>query len=510
MKRSHIIIRNSFYNLLVPVWLLILNFISLPYIVRKLGEDSYGIFAIVSTVVGYFTFLNLGLGTAIQKYISEYYAKKEFEVIRKIVSNALAVYGMMGMVGAIIITFLTKFLVYKALNIPADLHSIAEFAFYVSAIGFLFSMPLSVFFSIPRSLQRFDIPAKLSLIIITLQILLTVFLLYLGYSLKEIVVLNIVANIVNFLLLLIISKKLMPELVINPSFDLKVILKLFKYSGFVSITNITKTFAVQFDRFIIGLFLPISQLTYYVVPYNFARKLWLVPKNIVPVMLPVVSELSTFNENKLIKELYLRSTKYISAAVIPVSAVIIIFSRELLSYWMGASFAAKSTLTLQILTFSFFISTLGWTSVVVAQGMNRPDIPAFFHFGQAVVNVFLCILLVPRIGIEGAAIAFGLNHIIFIPVFVYVIAKKLVGISLTEFIIKSFLSPIVLTVLIIPLAVMIKPFISSLLALALAGLAAMIIYFVLFYFFVFDHRDKNILFDYLAKIRNLKALNFRH
>jgi len=58
MKRSYILVRNVFYNFISQSWFLILAFITIPYIVRKLGTDAYGILSLVGVVLGYFAFLN--------------------------------------------------------------------------------------------------------------------------------------------------------------------------------------------------------------------------------------------------------------------------------------------------------------------------------------------------------------------------------------------------------------------------------------------------------------------
>ena len=47
-------------------------------VVETLGDSSYGIYALVGTVIGYFALLDLGLGNAVVKYVAEYSGQKDF------------------------------------------------------------------------------------------------------------------------------------------------------------------------------------------------------------------------------------------------------------------------------------------------------------------------------------------------------------------------------------------------------------------------------------------------
>jgi len=120
IPRSHILIRSTLWNFTSQGWFLILALVATPYIVHKLGTDAYGVLSIVGVAIGYFGFLDLGLGQAVIKYVSEYYAKKDYDTIRKIIGTAIPVYFLMGFVGATVIASLTGLLVTRVLKIPSN------------------------------------------------------------------------------------------------------------------------------------------------------------------------------------------------------------------------------------------------------------------------------------------------------------------------------------------------------------------------------------------------------
>lgn len=502
LSRSHILIRNTLWNFTSQGWLLILAFVTTPYVVHKLGTSAYGVFSIVSVVIGYFGFLDLGLGQAVIKYVSEYYAKKDYDTIRKIIGTALAVYFLMGFIGAALIVCLTSVLVTRVLKIPSGLIDISSFVFYLSALGFLINMPLNVFGAIPRALQRFDITNKISICIGTLQLLLTVLLLYFGYFLKQIVMMNLLISLLSIPIYIMISKRLLPQIQIRPAFSKNMFCKLLKFGGFVAVSRATVQISSQINKFIIGIFLPISYLTYYVIPYGLTSKVGLIAGSISTAIFPAFSELDGKKEQDLLKELYLSATKYVVIATMPIIVFFIVFAQKFLRFWIGPEFAQRSTLPLQIITCGYLLSCWAYTSVSGAQGLNRPDIPAKFQVAEACLNAGLCFLFIPRWGIVGAALAWSSHRFILIPLLIYISSRFLFKTSLRQLLNHSFIRPLVVGSAIATMAYFFLPLINSLTSLMVIFISLSGLYFLMIYFFALEDVDKKIIFRY-AKFRAL-------
>jgi len=150
-------INNSLFNFLGWLWPIGLSLLATPYIVHHLGKDAYGILALVIAVLGYFALLDLGLSTATVKYIAEYHAVGNQKMLQKVISSNLLIFIVIGIGGGTLLAGVTPFLVNNVLRVPPSLADVAEFAFYIGAVGFLFTMMLGVLTAIPNALQRYDI-----------------------------------------------------------------------------------------------------------------------------------------------------------------------------------------------------------------------------------------------------------------------------------------------------------------------------------------------------------------
>jgi O-antigen/teichoic acid export membrane protein len=89
--------------------------------------------------------------------------------------------------------------------------------------------------------------------------------------------------------------------------------------------------------------------------------------------------------------------------------VIILFAHEILQAWLGAEFAAKGTLVLQILAVGLLANSLAFVPFGLLQAVGRPDWTAKFHFIELPLYAALLWLLLKRMGVTGAATAWTIR-----------------------------------------------------------------------------------------------------
>ena len=191
---SHQLIRNVAWNVFGQFWMVVIGFFATPYIVRTLQVNLYGLYSLLAVIIGYFSFLQFGLGTAAVKYIAQYYAAREDENIRRTFWACLIVYSLMGALGTLAIAANSRFIAERILNIPAEMERVAVFVIAAGSLGFLVTMLMGAASSVLQAVGRFDILNRIGIILGTTQIGMTLLLLKTGFSLREIVAGNIVVQ----------------------------------------------------------------------------------------------------------------------------------------------------------------------------------------------------------------------------------------------------------------------------------------------------------------------------
>ncbi|MFH1258744.1 MAG: flippase [Elusimicrobiota bacterium] len=405
---SQKIIRNILWNFAGQGWMLLIAFFSTPFIVHHLNVNLYGVYTLSGIVVGYFGFLQLGLGSASVKYISQYLVRREEEKIRKVFWSCIYVYLFMGLLGTVLIAFSAKILVEKLFNIPADLESIAIFTLRISSIGFLISMLSAAIWGVIRALERFDILNRIGVLMGTCQIGLTVLLLILGLSLKEIIVSNLIVQIINVYICWIFVKRLLPFL-IKPAWNFNTLIQLLKYGGFVTISGVANPILINIEKVFLTMFRPIANLTYYSVPYSLMGSISIIPAAFSGVLFPAYSRFHSSDEKHINKDLHYRGTLFIFFLYFFPAIFFIIFGQSFLNLWIGTDFAQRSAKILIILVFAGLINAVSSPSITILQGIGKPQIPAIFHVIETVLYLPTAYFLIYKYGGVGAAFAWFLR-----------------------------------------------------------------------------------------------------
>src|SRR4030043_918065 len=69
-----------------------------PFIIGHLGKTGYGIWTLISSLIGYYGILDLGVTSAITRYVARYAGQKDYKALNETVSTALAIFAIIALV----------------------------------------------------------------------------------------------------------------------------------------------------------------------------------------------------------------------------------------------------------------------------------------------------------------------------------------------------------------------------------------------------------------------------
>jgi O-antigen/teichoic acid export membrane protein len=72
LTSSSLLARNATLNLFGEGWTFLVLLVAMPKLVAFLGETSFGLFSLAWVVIGYLSFLDIGVNRAATKFISEH------------------------------------------------------------------------------------------------------------------------------------------------------------------------------------------------------------------------------------------------------------------------------------------------------------------------------------------------------------------------------------------------------------------------------------------------------
>lgn len=134
LRNNKTILQNTGYLSIIEVIRLAMPFIALPYIIRTVGAENYGMAVFAQTIISYFSiFINWGLDVSAVKDVSVH--RNDSVELNKIVSSVLAVKTVLFLISFLVLLFCVVFIPYmsnhKALFLFAFITCLSEILFPV-------------------------------------------------------------------------------------------------------------------------------------------------------------------------------------------------------------------------------------------------------------------------------------------------------------------------------------------------------------------------------------------
>ncbi|HDL00916.1 MAG TPA: hypothetical protein ENH23_01620, partial [candidate division Zixibacteria bacterium] len=447
---SRKIVRNTIFNIIGRFWGILVALVLTPYIISHIGIERYGIWAIIGVITGYFGLLDFGIGTSFVKYIAEYYTKKDFKKINQVINTGFVFYSIFAVL-IIILGFSVINPLLNFFNISQELYNEAVFVFLLGIILFGVSNALSPFGAIQVGLQRMDISNKLSIAISIPNIAGTIYFLEMGYGLPGLMINNAIILTISSIVNIIIAFKILPELRFSPFlFSKELFRKLFGFGYKLQISRFANLVSFQTDKLLITYFLSIGLVAYYQLGSSILQQVRQILLLLISAFVPAISEIEARNGKDYLKEFYLRGSKYLIFVSIPVLFFMITNASLIMLTWMGEGYE-KAALVIQILAVGYFMATVTGVASSITVGVARTELDMKFGIFMAVLNLFLSIILIIKIGFIGVVIGTTISLTIASFFFMKMFHNYLGSSPLSGFI-QLFYKP--LTACIIPILIM--------------------------------------------------------
>ena len=218
---------------------LTLTFVFSPYVVHRLGVDLYGLLILAGLTTNYFAIVELGLGQATVKFLADAYARRDANRLRLILWTSVLTYLALSIVAALGLAALAPWLTHL-LRVPRASTILTEQIFYLCALGLAVSMMGSIFASVPRALERFDIVTFLGIPAGIGQLALNLLLLYLGYSIRALVIGGVVIQSFVLAAYIGVAYRLLRPLG-RPTWDRLTLRQLLGFGSLISISQVVRT-----------------------------------------------------------------------------------------------------------------------------------------------------------------------------------------------------------------------------------------------------------------------------
>jgi len=374
---------------------LVIAFLLRIVLARWLGAADLGLYTMVVTIYGFATIVaTLGIPVALTKYVAEY--KDDRDILLQTTSAAL--------ISSIIFGLMVGALIFALSGILAGVFHMPELArlLKILAVVFPFTCILQTLVGLFNGLRQMRTYAYLEISRSLLMILSIVALVWSGFGVEGAVMGLTISFIGACIFGLYLSRSFLH---LNLQSLIQNVKKIVLFGSQITGVNALNLVTIQADIILIGYFMADKDVGYYGVAVSLSAFFMLVPHAFQRITYPATSEYWSQNNHQALRIMIDRSMKYSACILLPLGLGLGFFAEEIITILFGQEFI-YAALPLCILLIVRVIG--GSTSNPVGgsiTGAGRPDIVLKLNALSCGINIVLNILLIPRYGITGAAIA---------------------------------------------------------------------------------------------------------
>src|SRR3989344_9229436 len=198
----------------------------------------------------------------------------------------------------------------------------------------------------------------------------------------------------------------------------RILSELIHYSYPIMFTGIFSIIFYWLDSFAIGYFRNVTEVGYYNAAVPIAMLLLLAPELFTQLFFPIIAKEYSKKNYSTIKELSKQVGKWIFIINLPIFILIILFPGALINILFGKEYLVAAQ-ALRILSVGALVSSIFIISQNIISMIGKSRLLLYNIIITTALNIMLNIMLVPRFGINGAALSASLSFIMLNAIMVF-------------------------------------------------------------------------------------------
>jgi len=405
-NRTMSIRKNTFWNLFGSVAPMLIGIVAIPYIHKHIGIERIGVLTIIWALIGYFSIFDFGLGRAITQRIASL-APNETDGRKKTIATTgvfltLLIGAMGGLIGFAAIELMGVRWVNSAMHLDQEIRT----SFLLACLAIPATTATAGLRGILEGEQRFKAINLLKLILGLSNFLgpmasIALFGPRLDYTVGSLVVARYVILFCHHL----IAKHVIGDAVANLSREES--MQLFRFGGWMTLSNIISPMMVMGDRFFIGNIVGAGAVAYYTIPVDMLFRLLIIPAALSTTLFPLFSQKK--NDHKIIQGHYNKAIGLIFSTMSIIMLTIIFLGEILLDYWLGPEFAKNSYTVAAIISIGVLFTSIAQVPFAYIQATGDAKSTTLIHLIELAIYIPVISYLINLYGITGASVAWTLR-----------------------------------------------------------------------------------------------------
>jgi O-antigen/teichoic acid export membrane protein len=399
------ILQGSVSNLIRVLLGMVISLVLPHFLVRHMGTAEYSAWVLILQLSAYINFLDLGLQTAIGKFVAEYHSSGDAAASRNLVSTAFTAMVAVAVIGAIAIFGMVWQVPRLFTQMPPSLVGDVRYGLLLVGTSVAFSLPFGVFLATFNGLQEYGFPTVLIATSRVASAAVLLVVLFMGGTLLQMSLVIAGFNIATALLQFAGWKRFASDRVGFDllRFDRRTSARLLEYCGILTIWTVGALLISGLDTAIVGRF-DYKNTGYYAIASSATNFMLLLVSNLLGPLMPAISSLQVQRTARELGATLVTATRLSTALLCMLGIPLLFLGFPLLRMWVGAAYASHALLYLDILVAANIVRQLGYPYALMVVGLGQQRFATVSPVLEAIINLVCSIALARRYGAIGVAL----------------------------------------------------------------------------------------------------------
>jgi O-antigen/teichoic acid export membrane protein len=370
-----------------------------PVAMRIMGEEFYGLWAVLSALMLFSNIGNMGIGSIVMKFSSETAPRGDGQPpSNRIMTAGYLIVFVMSVVMAVLM-MLTRGFISDNIHVNAELKVQFQQAVVWITVSifpqFLARIPHGFLLSQFRNqvVRRIEFFSSISLWLGAVLIAL------IEKDLALIAAWCFLSNLLVFGIYLWVTNRLVP---FKFQLDRAILHKTLHFSGYMFLETLAIALFQHFDKVIVGMTLGPALAGVYAVGTSLALRLSMITGQATEVMVPYASLQDSLGDQQRVYTVFRKLSYYVSLMLAGLSSFLVIWMPEILSLWIAPDFASRYANAFRILIIAYGLLSLCRPAHQTLTGTGKVKFTALIYLFSTLFMLMGLFFLSKELGLLGA------------------------------------------------------------------------------------------------------------
>ena len=398
--------RNTAFSAADHLWLLLLWTLSTPVFITTLGERTFGIWILINALIGLNGVMSFGFGEATMRFVAQYRARDDATAARKVTEISALMFLGTSLCFAVGVWAGAARIAASVFDQAGDVADPSILALRLAAVALVVTAFLKTWESAINGCERFDVTARIGMVTRSFIILGNVALALAGFGLPALLAVSVLGLAGQALALFVVARRFLPGLRPMGWAERPIAIEVLRYGLQSWLQICAGAMSNIVDRFVVAAMIDPAAAGVYAVCLQLAQQIHLLLYRGLAWQMPAASRDTAVSADLVALTRSYRAGMILTLILVgSVALPLFVLAPQVLTVWVGAEFAARGTIVLQMLLVYFSVLGLGVPAHFLVNGTGLPGWNSVSTLLHGTIILGAAVALLPLLGLAGIGVA---------------------------------------------------------------------------------------------------------